>query len=64
MNTRHLKTVKVTNPKNTLVQIPRVITDLWGLKEGDSVDVVLDETTGKVILTPKEGYITIRKIEN
>ena len=64
MNTRHLKTVKVTNPKNTLVQIPRVITDLWGLKEGDSVDVVLDESTGKVILTPKEGYITTRKIEN
>ena len=33
----HIKTVKVTNPKNVLVQLPRYIVDKWGLKQGDEL---------------------------
>lgn len=43
------KTVNVTNLKNVLCQIPRVVVSDWGLKVGDTLE-----------LTYKDGEITIK----
>jgi hypothetical protein len=50
-----LKRVKVNNPMNTLVQIPRFITtEFWRLRQGDGLEVFYDESTGSIIIRPKE----------
>ena len=43
------KTVNVTNLKNVLCQIPRVVVADWGLEVGDELE-----------LTYKDGEVTIR----
>lgn len=55
----HVKTVKVTNSKNVIVQVPGFIVEKWGLKEGDSIDVILDDKEGAVVLAPKKGYVKV-----
>ena len=45
----HIKTVKVTNPKNVLVQLPRYIVDKWGLKQGDGLEVLTDEKEETIV---------------
>ena len=55
----HIKTVKVTNSKNVVVQVPGFVVEKWGLKEGDSIDVLLDDREGAVVLAPKKGYVKI-----
>lgn len=43
------KTVNVTNMKNVLVQMPRAVTADWGLKVGDTLELIY-----------KDGEVTIR----
>ena len=60
----HIKTVKVTNPKNVLVQLPRHIVDKWGLKQGDSMEVLTDEGEESVTIRPRGRYVNIRPGSN
>lgn len=46
----HIKTVKVTNPKNVLVQIPGFVVAQWGIQLGDTLEV-----------SYAEGQVTIRQ---
>ena len=56
----YIKTVKVTNPKNVLVQLPRHIVDKWGLKQGDSLEVFTNEKEETITIKPRGGYVIIR----
>ena len=56
----HIKTVKVTNPKNVLVQLPRHIVDKWGLKQGDGLEVFTNEKEETITIKPRGGYVVIR----
>jgi antitoxin component of MazEF toxin-antitoxin module len=56
----HIKTVKVTNPKNVLVQLPRYMVDKWGLKQGDSLEVLTDENEEAITIRPRGRYVNIR----
>jgi hypothetical protein len=50
-----LKKVKVNNPKNVLVQIPRFITtEFWKLNKDDGLEVHYDEPTRSIIIRPKK----------
>lgn len=49
----HIKTIKVSNPKNVLVQIPGFVAQKWGLKLGDKLDVCIAEDEKSVIIKPK-----------
>jgi antitoxin component of MazEF toxin-antitoxin module len=60
----HIKTVKVTNPKNVLVQLPRYIVDKWGLKQGDSMEVLTDENEETITIKPRGRYVNIRSGSN
>lgn len=57
-----LKKVKITNPKNVLVQIPLVVTsEHWNVKKDDRLEVHYDESTESIIIRRKEtqaGSIT------
>lgn len=53
----HIKTVRVTNPKNTVIQVPGVVTDKWGINIGDAVEVYYDSETDIVMLKPRRGYL-------
>ena len=44
------KTVKVTNMKNVLVQMPRAVVSDWGLKVGDEIELKYKD--GIVTITP------------
>lgn len=47
------KTVKVTNPKNVLVQIPSLIAGVaWSLKEGDLLEVLYSDETQEITIRP------------
>ena len=50
-----IKTVKITNPKNVLVQIPLFIVEKWCLNTNDSVEVITDDDGQTVKLKPKKG---------
>jgi len=56
----YIKTVKVTNPKNVLVQLPRHIVDKWGLKQGDGLEVFTNEKEETITIKPRGGYVVIR----
>jgi len=56
----YIKTVKVTNPKNVLVQLPRYIVDKWGLKQGDGLEVFTNEKEETITIKPRGGYVVIR----
>ena len=60
----HIKTIKVTNPKNVLVQLPRYIVDKWGLKQGDGLEVHTDEKEETITIKPRGGYVIIRPGSN
>lgn len=47
----YLKTVKVTNTKNVLVQVPAWIAKMWELNVGDKLEVVYDATDNKVCIS-------------
>lgn len=48
-----LKSCNVTNTDNVLLQIPKLIVELWGLKKGDKLSMELDRDN-KVIIIKKE----------
>ena len=56
----HVKTVKVSNAKNILVQIPGFIAKNWALTEDDSLEVHLSEDGKAVIIKPRKGFINVR----
>ena len=60
----YIKTVKVTNPKNVIVQLPRYIVDKWGLKQGDGLEVLTDEKEETITIKPRGGYVNIRPGSN
>lgn len=57
-----LKTVKVKNHNNVLVQVPKVVVDKWGLQNGDSIEVILTEGGDALILKPRRGYYEIKPV--
>ncbi|MNG92706.1 hypothetical protein D3C79_516470 [compost metagenome] len=49
-----LKSVKVTNKSNVVVQIPKsVAATNWALKEGDNLEVMYDESTKQLVIKPR-----------
>lgn len=55
------KTVRVTNMRNVLCQIPRTVVTDWGLKEGDELELTYDEKEKEVVIRPvvhRRGDIT------
>lgn len=56
----HVKTVKVTNSKNVLVQIPGFIIEKWGIGKGDAIEVIQNVLTGELILRPRKSYISFK----
>jgi bifunctional DNA-binding transcriptional regulator/antitoxin component of YhaV-PrlF toxin-antitoxin module len=56
----YIKTVKVTNPKNVIVQIPKFVVENWGLNEKDGVEVHINSEEKYLILKPRKGYSPIR----
>lgn len=48
----HIKTVKVTNSGNVVVQIPGFIVSKWNLKDGDSLEVHISDDEKTVIIKP------------
>lgn len=47
-----IKTVRVTNPNNVLVQIPGFIASIWGLELDNLLEVDFDEATEQVTIRP------------
>lgn len=60
----HIKTVRVTNPNNVLVQLPKHIVEKWGLKQGDSMEVLTDDQENIVTIKPRGRYVNIRPGSN
>jgi hypothetical protein len=48
----HLKTVKVTNPNNVLVQIPGYVVSQWGAQRGDTLEVTYNEGSVQIKIRP------------
>lgn len=48
----HVKTVKVTNPRNVLVQIPSFVIATWGAAQCSSLEVHYDEKQGQITIKP------------
>lgn len=59
-----IKTTKVNNAKNVVVQIPTHIVKAWGISEGDSVDMLINEETGEIVLKPRKGYYYVKPAQN
>lgn len=47
-----IKTVKITNPRNVLVQIPSLIVATWNLTLQDKLEVRYDEERGEITIRP------------
>jgi hypothetical protein len=46
-----IKTQNVNNPENVLIQIPKFISELWALKKGDKLDIVLSDDAKSLVVT-------------
>jgi bifunctional DNA-binding transcriptional regulator/antitoxin component of YhaV-PrlF toxin-antitoxin module len=57
-----LKTVKVTNPKNVLVQVPKLAVELLQLDKGDELEVVISDDAKSIIVRKAENVGGIGKI--
>jgi antitoxin component of MazEF toxin-antitoxin module len=55
----YLKTVRVTNAKNMVLQIPCTVVSDWGLQKGDTVEVRLSEDKQEVVVKPRKGHVKI-----
>lgn len=47
-----LKTVRVTNPSNVLVQIPGYVVATWGLDTESRLEVDFNEKTNEITIRP------------
>lgn len=47
-----VKTVRVTNPRNAILQIPSFIVAAWQLKLDDRLEVHYNEDTGEITIRP------------
>jgi hypothetical protein len=56
----HIKTVKITNPNNVLVQVPGFVIENWNLKFDDGLEVHISEDEKSIIIKPRKGYINVR----
>ena len=56
----HIKTVRVTNSKNVLVQIPGFSVKKWGLREGNEIDVSISADEESIIIKPRKQNIQPR----
>lgn len=56
----HIKTVKVTNQRNVLVQLPGFIVNKWALVKGDSVEVHISDDEQTIVIRPRKGYVNVR----
>lgn len=56
MNNFPLKTIKITNNNNVLVQIPKAVIDLWNINNGDSLEMFLNDNK-EIILKPRGGFL-------
>ena len=48
----HVKTVRVTNPRNVLVQVPSFVIANWGLTLDSHLEVHYDESNEQVTIRP------------
>lgn len=55
----HIKTVRVKNPKNVIVQIPGFLTEKWNLQIDDGVEMHVSEDAKSVTLIPRKGYVQV-----
>lgn len=58
-----LKTVRVKNTKNAILQVPSHVVETWGLQEGDSIDMFLAEDGQHIVLSPRKGYLHVRPVQ-
>lgn len=47
-----IKTVKITNPRNVLVQIPSFVIAQWHLNADSRLEVSYNEDTGQITVQP------------
>ena len=58
-----IKTIKVTNPKNVVLQIPGYVSSTWGLLTGSQLDMHFEN--GQVIIKPSVyGRNTVSESSN
>lgn len=50
----YIKTIKVTNPKSVLIQIPGFIANKWNLTKEDGVEVHISDDEKTIILKPRK----------
>lgn len=58
-----IKTVKVTNPCNVVLQIPGFVASKWGVQRDDELEVHYDEETDEVRIrqaVQRRGEVTKR----
>lgn len=59
-----IKVARVTNPKNVLVQIPGFVVNKWDLKEGDGVEVIVNEESILLVPRKRQHVISERRRPN
>lgn len=59
----HIKTIRVTNPKNTVVQVPGIIAEQWGLEKNDAIEMLYCNEKNVVVLKPRKGFLDAKPIE-
>lgn len=47
-----IKTARITNLRNVLVQIPGFVVASWGVDQEDELEVHFDESTQQLIIRP------------
>lgn len=57
----HLKTAKVKNPKNVLIQIPCFIVEKWNLHAGDGIEVHINDDEQSITILPRKGFAQVCK---
>lgn len=58
----HVKTIRVTNPKNTVLQLPGIIAEQWGLEKNDAIEMLYCSEKNAVILKPRKGFLDAKPI--
>lgn len=56
----HLKTTKIRNAKNVVVQIPGFMIEKWNLQSGDGVEMHVSEDEESIKIVPRKGFYKVR----